>query len=186
MIPHTKPITVGIIYRPPNQSKFLYMFEENVPKLNTSYREIYFLGDFNISLFENGKYVFQKSSSNIKNLDSFTKKYHECCTLFHLKQLIKCLTRVTCNSSSILDHVLASFLDRVSQSGVIDIHISDHQSIHCTRKTARIKSYYYKQITFRSFKNYSREIYEEALRQLSFPNYELFDNINTAYENYIQ
>ena len=73
-MPHTKLITVGITYRPPNQSKFLHIFEENLPKFNTSYREIYFLGDFNINLFENEKYVFQKYSSNNKNLDSFTKK----------------------------------------------------------------------------------------------------------------
>ena len=29
-------------------------------------------------------------------------------------------------------------------------------------------------------------IYEEALRKLSFPNYELFDDIDTTYENFIQ
>ena len=95
-------------------------------------------------------------------------------------------TRVTCNSSPILDHVLASFPDRVSQSGVIHIGILDHQLIYCTRKTARIKSYCHKQITFRSLKNYSPEIYEEALRKLKFPNYELFNDIDTAYENFIQ
>ena len=66
-MPHTKPITIGIIYRPPNQSKFLDIFEENLRKLDSSYREIYFLGDFNI--FENGKYVLDKSPSNNKNLD---------------------------------------------------------------------------------------------------------------------
>ena len=77
-------------------------------------------------------------------------------------------TRVTCNSSPMLDHVLASFPDRVSQSGVIHIGILDHQLIYCTRKTARIKSYCHKQITFRSLKNYSPEIYEEALRKISF------------------
>ena len=126
-MPHTKPITVGIIYRPPNQSKFLDIFEENLPKLNTSYREIYFLGNFNSNLFENGKYIFHKSSSNNKNLDSLKKKYHKCYTLFGLKQLIKCPVRVTSNSSSILDHVLASFPNMVSQSAVIDIGISDHQ-----------------------------------------------------------
>ena len=119
LMPHTKPITIGIIYRPPNQSKFLDIFEANLPKLNTSFREIYFLGD----PFENGKYIFDKSSSNNKNLDSFTKKYHEYCTLFGLRQLIKCQTRVTYNSSSILDHILANFPDRVSQSGVIDVGI---------------------------------------------------------------
>ena len=127
-----------------------------------------------------------KSPSNNKNLDSFTKKYHEYCTLFGLKQLIKCPTRATCNSSSILDHVLASFPDSVSQSGVIDIGISDHQLIYCTRKTARIKSYCHKQITFRSLETCSPEVYEEALRKLSFPNYELFDDIDKAYENFFQ
>ena len=33
LMPHAKPITVGIIYRPPNQSKFLDIFEENLRKL---------------------------------------------------------------------------------------------------------------------------------------------------------
>ena len=130
LMPHTKPITVRTIYRPPNQSKFFDIFEENLPKLKTSYRETYFLCDFNSNLFENGKYVFQKSSTNSKNLDSFTKKCHECCTHFGLKQLIKSPTRLTCNSCSILDHFLASFLDRVSRSCVIDIEIIDHQLIY--------------------------------------------------------
>ena len=139
-MPHTKLITIGIIYKLPNQSTFLDIFEENLPRLNTSYREIYFLGAFKINLFENREYVLDKSSSNNKNLDSFTKTYQECCTLFGLKQLIKCPTCVTCNSSSILDHILASFPDRVSQSGVINIGISDHQLIYCTRKTQRLKA----------------------------------------------
>ena len=69
-MPHVKPITLGIIYRPPNQSKYLDIFEENLPKFNASYRKISFLGDFNINLFENGKYLLDKSSSNNKNLDS--------------------------------------------------------------------------------------------------------------------
>ena len=103
-----------------------------------------------------------------------------------MKQLIKCPIRVTCNSYSILDRVLAIFPDEVSQSGVIEVGISDNQLIYFTRKTAIIKSYCHKQITFCSLKNYSPEIYEEALRKLSFPNYELFDDIDTAYENFIQ
>ena len=108
------------------------------------------------------------------------------CTLFGLKQLIKCPTRVTCNSSPILDHVLASFLDRVSQRGVTDVGISDHQLTYCTRNTTRIKSYCYKQITFRSLKKYSPGVYKEGLRKLSFLNYELFDDIDKAYKNFIQ
>ena len=58
--------------------------------------------------------------------------------------------------------------------------------MYCTRKTARIKRYCHKQITFHSLKNYSPEVYEEALRKLSFPNYELFDDVGRAYENFFQ
>ena len=70
-MPHKKPITVGIIYSLPSQSKFLDTFGENLcrPKLNTSYRKIYILGDFNINLFENGKSVFNKYFNNNKILD---------------------------------------------------------------------------------------------------------------------
>ena len=98
--------------------------------------------------------------------------------------MIKCPPRVKCNSSSIIDHVLASSLDRVSQSGVTDVGISDHQLIYCTRKIAIVKKYCHKQITFRSLKNYLCEIYEEALITLNFPNYKTFDVIDKAYENF--
>ena len=92
-----------------------------------------------------------------------------------MKRLIKCPT-----------YVLASFPDKFSKSGVVDAGISDHQLIYCTRKTARIKSYCHKQITFRSLKNYSADVYEKALIKLSFPDYELFDGIEKACENFIQ
>ena len=74
LMSHTKPSTVGIVCRPPNQLTFLDIFKEKLPKLNKSYRETYFLSDINFNLSENGKRVFQKSSSNNKNLDSFRKK----------------------------------------------------------------------------------------------------------------
>ena len=79
LIPHTKLIALWIIHRPLNQStqsKCFNGFGTNLPKLNANYLEIYSLGDFNINSFENGKFVFDKSSNNNKNLDSFTKKYH--------------------------------------------------------------------------------------------------------------
>lgn len=99
-----------------------------------------------------------------------------------MKQLINCLTCLTYNSFSIFDHVLTNFPDRVSQSGLIDVGISDYQLIYCTKKTARIKSYFHKQITFRSLKNYS----SETLRKIKFPFYDLFNDIHKVYENFIQ
>ena len=106
--------------------------------------------------------------------------------MFGLKQLIEVPTRVTCSSSTIIDHILASFPDRVSQQSVIDVGLSDHQIIHCTRKISRIKRGTHKQIRYRSLKNYSAGIYEEALDRADFPNYHNFENINDAYSNFIQ
>ena len=113
------------------------------------------------------------------------KKYYEFCTMFGLKQLTV-PTRVTCSSSTIIDHILASFHDRVSQQGVIDVGLSDHRIINCTRKISRIKRVTHKQIIYRLLKNYSADICEEALGRVDFPNYRNFENINDAYSNFIQ
>ena len=44
----------------------------------------------------------------------------------------------------------------------------------------------HKQIKFRSFKNYSsKEIFQNALQQTTFPNYEKFSNINLAYSDFM-
>ena len=49
-LPKTKPITVGIVYRPPNQTNFIKTLNENFAKLDTTNKETYILGDFNINL----------------------------------------------------------------------------------------------------------------------------------------
>ena len=113
------------------------------------------------------------------------KKYYEFCTMFGLKQLMEVSTRVTCSSSTIIDHILASLPNRVSQLGVIDVW-PDHQFIYCTRKISKIKRGTHKEIRCRSLKNYSADIYEEALGRVNFPNYNNFENINDAYSNFTQ
>ena len=72
-------------------------------------------------------------------IPSDVKSYYEFCTFFSLHQLIKVPTRITCNSATIIDHILASYLERVTQQGIIDVGLSDHQLIFCTRKISRIK-----------------------------------------------
>ena len=60
LLPNTKPITVGTIYRPPNQSNFLEVLNENMNKIDSISNEIYILGDFNINLSLNDSYIFSK------------------------------------------------------------------------------------------------------------------------------
>ena len=59
--------------------------------------------------------------------------------MFSLKQFIEVPTRVTCSSSTIIDHILASFPNKVSQQGVIDVGLSDHQLYTALEKSPESK-----------------------------------------------
>ena len=48
LLPKSKPITAGIIYRPPNQVDFIDHFNNAIGKLPFQSNEIYLLGDFKI------------------------------------------------------------------------------------------------------------------------------------------
>ena len=112
------------------------------------------------------------------------KNYFQFCSLYGLEQLIKSPTRVT---SSLIDHILTTFPERVSQQGIFNVGLSDHQLIYCTRKFLRSKNVgTHKQILFRSLKNYTAEAYKEALSKVCFLNYENFGGVNKAYGNFIQ
>ena len=179
-------MTVGIVYRPPSQTSFLEKMNEHFYKLVTINKETYILHDFNINLHLNNKYIFEECSTIVSNTFPYdVRKYQECCNVFNLKQLISCPARISCSSSTIIDHVLASCADRVSQKGIIDIEISDHQLIFCTRKTLKTKTASHKQISFRSLKNYSAVTYGKFLKKVKFSNYENFINRKEAYSNFI-
>ena len=58
LLPNTKPILIGVVYRPPKQAGFLYKISialESIPNFNK--HETYILGDININLLHNGQTV---------------------------------------------------------------------------------------------------------------------------------
>ena len=107
-----------------------------------------------VNIFINGKYIICKNNTLIsRSVPNDARNYHQFCTMFGLKQIIKSPTRITCKNTSLIDHILASIPSRISQHGVINVSVSDHQLIYCTRKINKIKTGgVHKHITFRSFK----------------------------------
>ena len=63
LLPKTKPSIVGIIYRPPNQSNFLEIINVNFNKLEPNTKESYILGDFNINIYQNNKYIVRDDNT---------------------------------------------------------------------------------------------------------------------------
>ena len=115
------------------------------------------------------------------------KNYLQFCTMFGLTQLIKLSTRITCSSTSLINHILGSLPERISQAGVMNVGLSDYQLICCTRKISRIKTGgVHKKIKFRPLKNYAVDADKNALRKINFPNYEYFEDGNRAYSDFFQ
>ena len=171
LLPQTKPFSVGIIYRPPNQNSFLGDFNENLSKLCPESTDVFILGDININVFLNGKNILQNNKSYLSNcitLETNFKKYREFCSTFSLVQMINSPTRITTNSSSLNDHILTNASDKITQNGVIDIGISDHQLIFCTRKIIRSKHHSHKTIRCRSFKHYTPDVFNQKLKKSNF------------------
>jgi len=168
LLPKSKPILVGVLYRPANQFNFLNKFSDKLNSIMDNFQELYILGDINID---------KKSP--------LAKQYNEICCFHGLKQLIKSPTRITVNTSTTLDHILTNSKEKVSESGVIDISLSDHQMIFFTRKSTKQKFYKHKNINVRSMKNYSEIEFLNILKEIDFPNYNDFDDINTAYSDFI-
>ena len=55
--------------------------------------------------------------------------------------------------------------------------------VYCTRKISRAKYNKHKETNFYSLKNYSEDVYKEALEKVSIPNYDSFDNLDLAYSD---
>ena len=108
------------------------------------------------------------------------------CQRYSLEQIIKHATRTTCSASTLIDHILTNSREKISQSGVIDIGVSDHQLIYLTRKLHRMMSNINNQIKVRSLKTYSIESLNQGLSMINFPDYKYFNDVDIAYSDFIQ
>ena len=110
----------------------------------------------------------------VKDKDSYDViRYLKCCSF----QRNKSPTRITKNKSSLLDHVLTNSIERILQSGVIDIGVSNHQLIYCTRKVLHPKSNGHKQINIRSLKNNTTDAFHQHFANVSIRNYNIFTDV---------
>ena len=177
MFPKTKPISAGIFYKPPSQIQFLEQIitEFQLLELNN---ELYLLGDINMNLLFKENCILNKTheiKNHFKEFSPEIKKYNEFCSIYGFKQLINCPTRITYNTSTLINHILRNSQGNISQPGVIDTAISDLNIIYCTGKI----------LTFLSLRNYSVDVYKQALERASFPNYDNFRNSDIAYNEFM-
>ena len=113
------------------------------------------LWDLNTNLYWNDSILEEENKNimeDVNKIYSKTKKVSRI-KLLALKQIIKSLTRVIPNTPTLIDHILTNTNEEVTQCGLVNIGLSDHQMIFCTRNIEKEKEGGHKQIPFRSFKN---------------------------------
>ena len=148
---HMREMVVLNLYRPPQGS--VNSFIEYLSKIITSiYQlckknvEIYFMGDFNLDFSDT-------IDKNVKDLIQLMKSTGN-------KPLIDGQTRIG-KKSSCLDQIFTNS-DYITNSGILDVNLSDHLAIFCTRKKIKILS---PKINFegRSYRNYIKEDFQHNL-----------------------
>jgi exonuclease III len=119
-----KPFLITTWYRPPSDSiSTLYKFESCLKLIVNEDKESIILGDINCDLLDNNP------TSLVSELKFITNLY----------QLIKEPTRVTKDTSSLIDHFYTTNTNHIISSGVTAITISDHYLIYGIRKFKTFK-----------------------------------------------
>jgi len=147
-------VVVGCLYRPPdfNMNLFIDEIQTIISKIYTQYsnKKIVIVGDFNI---------------NIKN-HNLSSNFLETVEQFGLTQVIADFTRVTDQSSSIIDLIFTNEIEENFESGVIPLNISDHYVTYIHLKIPR-KLNSGKTIMFRKITDETNSlIYAETLGHL--------------------
>ena len=163
----SKPLYLCGVYRPPGGSDLqstenvcthLVRCIEKLPR-----KKVFIMGDFNCNMLS--KYAL---SSKIKDL----------CSSLSLKQLIMEPTRVTINSSTLIDLIMTNS-SCVSKSGIIHLGISDHSLTYVIRKFNRPKGKP-KTIKVRSYKNFQTEHFLKDLRNLDWSYFNHYHDLDEA------
>ena len=169
---HKPPILIGAFYRPPNATiEFFEKLDSNIELATSDNKSCIILGDFNCN------YMNSQSDSNACKLDNCTK-------LYGFSQLINSPTRVTSNTSSIIDLIFVSDPELYCEAGVCQTSISDHFFVYAVKSFNFSKRKKSTSVEFRSFKNFDQEKFLDDLKAMSWHVCKDIRNIDLAWETW--
>jgi hypothetical protein len=145
----TNEFYVSTLYSKPNNESILKTEFETVMNFFNN-KELITLGDFNKNL----------------NTNEFRKSWDQMITNNGFQQIIKGMTRVNENSSTLIDHIYVNKPQNISNYGVVIVNTSDHFPVFVSRKInfqlKRRKGTHFS-ITYRRWKNVDNDIISENL-----------------------
>lgn len=139
---NSKPLIVGFVYRNPAEtSDWQDRFNTLMDEVTLLSLDITIFGDFNIDLMKPKPKWFQQYTS------------------YGLEQLIDIPTRITANSSTLIDHIYTNSKQYIVEVCAPPNGCSDHKPICLTwlKKHTKIPKVGHKIIYYRNFKNFKEE-----------------------------
>ncbi|CAG2201688.1 unnamed protein product [Mytilus edulis] len=132
------------VYRPPSSLiNWIDEFEKEITTAINHNSDIILVGDFNIDFLKPNKQP---------------QKWLSLLETYNLNQIIQEATRVTPDSSTLIDHVYVTNKDLILESHVAKFSISDHYPVCLTRKeknSTYIKKDIHTTISYRNFKKFN-------------------------------
>ena len=133
----SKPILLGILYRPPSKSEFVrHIYNVFTETGVLDKQQCYILGDSNINLqFGKEKKLSATKVNRIngQNLPPLKNIYLDICFSFSLEHFFFIPNRVTSINATLIDHVLTKSSQKISKCSVVELGIH-HDLVCCTRR----------------------------------------------------
>ena len=134
---------VGTWYRPPNSLPERFKeFEIVSDKIDAENKELFILGDVNCNLFPEASAYKSSYLTNIFDI-------------YGISQLNTAPTRVTPAPKTLIDLCNTNSPEKVTNSGVIQLGISDHSLVFMTRKVLRDRNCP-RTVEIRQFKHFQK------------------------------
>ena len=167
-IPKSKSILLGIFYRPPGTSKylaadFIATFNEMLAYCSSENKEAILLGDFNVNYLNNGQ----------------DKEIKDAFRLYGFKQIIKKATRVSNDSSSLIDLIVTNNPLSISKCDVFPTCIGDHDMVGCVQKINNVK-FIPKIVMRRNYSSYNPSVMNEEFTKINWDPLYLAKDVNVA------
>ena len=158
--PNSLPYIILGWYRPPSDPISCFgSLEENLRYFDRENKEIILLGDTNCD-FSNCSTL----DANLSNISHLRELYD----IFGMSQIINEPTRVTIDTSTLIDHIATTNLINIADSGVYRISLSDHYLVYCVRKLRGGAKREHKYITSRQLKNFNKEAFLSDLSEVDW------------------
>ena len=147
-------------------------FENVIDKIDAENKELYILGDVNCNLLPEASAHISSHLTNIFDI-------------YGLSQLITEPTRVTLVSKTLIDLCITNSPEKVSNSGVIHLGISDHSLVFMTRKVHHDR-FCPRTIEMRQFKHFQKNKFLNDLEQMPWSNVDLCSDPNDMWHEWKQ